>query len=218
MVSTNRYAFFQSQTGYSPFYYSIASYDKATGQHTLNWLNSQPTGNNVATEYLNYYPGGTNLNTFIYFMGALDYGHKFGNHTINGTLIATGQETRYSNAADLQSSLPYRNQTLAGRATYGFRDRYFTEFNFGYNGSERFSKNHRYGFFPTIGAGWILSSEKFWTGLSSAITRAKIRGSYGLAGNDAVSPPRFFYLSHRNPNAPGHCSSFARNSRYTPPR
>src|SRR5258706_852763 len=215
IFSTNRYSFFQSQMGYSPFYYSIASYDKATGQHTLNWLNSQPTGNNVATEYLNYYPGGTNLNTFTYFMGALDYGHKFGDHTINGTLIATGQQTRYSNAADLQSSLPYRNQTLAGRATYGFKDRYFAEFNFGYNGSERFSKNHRYGFFPTIGAGWILSSEKFWSGLSSVITHIKIRGSYGLAGNDAISSRRFFYLSDVNLNGGGNYASFGSNGGYT---
>jgi TonB-linked SusC/RagA family outer membrane protein len=214
MFSTNRYSFFQSQMGYSPFYYTIGSYDKPTGRYTLSWLNSQPTGNNVATEYLNYYPGGTNLNTFIYFMGALDYGHKFGDHNINGTLIATGQQTRYSNASDLQSSLPYRNQTLAGRATYGYRDRYFAEFNFGYNGSERFSKNHRYGFFPTIGAGWVLSNEKFWSGLSSVLTRAKIRGSYGLAGNDAISSRRFFYLSDVNLNGGGNYASFGSNGGY----
>ncbi len=126
MFSTNRYAFFQSQTSYSPFYYNIANYDRLSNQYSLNWLNPQPTGNNVATEYLSYAAGGTNLNAFLYFMGALDYSRKFGNHTVNSTLIATGQQTRYSNAADLQSSLPYKNQTVAGRATYGFRDRYFT--------------------------------------------------------------------------------------------
>jgi len=215
MFSTNRYSFFQSQTGYSPFYYTVGNYDKPSGRYTLNWLNSQPTGNNVATEYLNYYPGGTNLNTFIYFMGALDYGHKFGSHTVNGTLIATGQQTRYANADNLQSSLPYRNQTLAGRATYGYKDRYFAEFNFGYNGSERFSRNHRYGFFPTIGAGWVLSNEKFWGGVASVFTRAKIRGSYGLAGNDAISSRRFFYLSDVNLNGGGNYASFGSTGGYS---
>ncbi|HKO82573.1 MAG TPA: SusC/RagA family TonB-linked outer membrane protein, partial [Chitinophagaceae bacterium] len=136
-------------------------------------------------------------------------------HTVNGTLIATGQQTRYSNADNLQASLPYRNQTLAGRATYGFLDKYFAEFNFGYNGSERFSKNHRYGFFPTIGAGWILSNEKFWNGISSVFTRAKIRGSYGLAGNDAISSRRFFYLSDVNLNGGGNYASFGSNNGYS---
>jgi TonB-linked SusC/RagA family outer membrane protein len=215
MFSTNRYSFFQSQTGSSPYYYNIGSYDKATGQYTLRWLNSEPTGNNVAQEYLNYYPGGTNLNTFIYFMGALDYSQKFGVHTVNGTLIATGQQTRYSNADNLPASLPYRNQTLAGRATYGLMDRYFAEFNFGYNGSERFSKNHRYGFFPTIGAGWILSHEKFWDGIANVFSRAKIRGSYGLAGNDAISSRRFFYISDVNLNGGGNYASFGSNSGYS---
>jgi TonB-linked SusC/RagA family outer membrane protein len=217
MFSTNRYSFFQSQTGYSPYYYTIGTYDKPSNQYTLSWLNSQPTGNNVAQEYLGYFPGGTDLNTFIYFMGALDYGHKFGSHTVNGTLITTGQQIRYSNAGNLQASLPYRNQTLAGRATYGYKDRYFAEFNFGYNGSERFSKNHRYGFFPTIGAGWVISNEKFWSGLSSVITRAKIRGSYGLAGNDAISSRRFFYLSDVNLNGGGNYASFGSNNGYSRP-
>ncbi len=89
------------------------------------------------------------------------------------------------------------------------------EFNFGYNGSERFSKNHRYGFFPTIGAGWVISNEKFWDPLSRVITRLKLRGSYGLAGNDAISSRRFFYLSDVNLNGGGNYASFGTNSGYS---
>jgi hypothetical protein len=70
--------------------------------------------------------------------------------------------------------LPYRNQTVAGRATYSFKSRYYLEFNFGYNGSERFSENHRQGFFPTIGGSWIVSDEKFWGDLYNVFDRFKL--------------------------------------------
>jgi TonB-linked SusC/RagA family outer membrane protein len=214
IFSTNRYSFFESQMGSSPFYYNATNYDKRTNLYNLNWINSQPTGNNVAQEYLSYYPGGTNLNTFLYFMGNLNYNRKFGDHNVSASLIATGQQTRYSNAGNLQASLPYRNQTLAGRATYSFLDRYFAEFNFGYNGSERFSSNHRYGFFPTIGAGWVVSNEKFWDNLSSVFTRMKLRGSYGLSGNDNISSRRFFYISDVNLNGGGNYANFGVNNGY----
>jgi len=83
---------------------------------------------------------------------------------------------------------------LAGRLTYSYKNRYFTEFNFGYNGSERFSKEHRFGFFPTIGASWVVSNEDFWN-KDGLFNKLKIRASHGLVGNDAIGNQRFFYLS-----------------------
>lgn len=215
LFNTNRYSYFTSQNAYSPFYYNIASYDKQTDQYSLVWLNPQPTGNNVATEYLTYAPGGTNISTFVYLQGALEYNRSFGEHTVSSTVIATRQQTLYSNKGTLQEALPYRNLGLAGRLTYSFLRRYFLEGNFGYNGSERFSANHRYGFFPTIGASWVVSNEKFWKGgIADVITRLKFRASHGLVGNDAIGSQRFFYVSDVLFNQGNYYAQFGTNNNY----
>lgn len=187
LFHTNRYSYFDSSEGYSPFYYNVNTYDKTTNKYTLTWLNPQPTGNNVATEYLQYSPGSSSLNSYTFFQGVMDYNRTFGVHTVSSSLIGTAQQTIYGNAATLPNALPYRNLTVAGRATYSYKARYYLEFNFGYNGTERFSEEHRFGFFPTIGASWVISNEKFWTDeLNHFISRLKLRGSYGTVGNDNI--------------------------------
>jgi TonB-linked SusC/RagA family outer membrane protein len=219
IFNTNRYSYFQSQLAYSPFYYAVNNYDKTNGNYTLQWLNPQPTGNNVATEYLTYGRSEPNANTFMYLQTALEYAKVFGNHSISSTIIGTSQQTVYSSAIDprtktttLQYSLPYRNLGLAGRVTYSYKSKYFAEFNFGYNGSERFSTNHRYGFFPTIGASWVVSNESFWS--SSFMDRLKIRASHGLVGNDAIGSQRFFYQSDVALNEGGNYAQFGINNQY----
>ena len=225
IFSTNRYSYFQSQLYYNPYYYYATNYDKTSNQYTLQWINSQP---NQASEYLSYNrdPYSDNLQTQVYLQGVLDYNHTFGkNHTISAALIGTRQQQVYSNNKDpkidqtkqnpytLQYSLPYRNETVAGRLTYSYKGKYYLEGNFGYNGSERFSANHRFGFFPTIGASWIVSEEKFWDGMYNIFDRFKLRASYGLVGNDQIGNQRFFYLSDVNLNG-GNPASFGTNNGY----
>ncbi|HMG08920.1 MAG TPA: SusC/RagA family TonB-linked outer membrane protein, partial [Mucilaginibacter sp.] len=219
IFNTNRHSYFDSQLAYNPFYYNIGSYDKQTDKYTLTWLNPQPTGNNVAQEYLSYSKNEPNADTFLYLQTALEYNKQLGDHNINATLIGTVQQSVYSSAKDpkllvttLQYSLPFRNLGLAGRLTYGYKSKYFIETNFGYNGSERFSENHRYGFFPTIGGSWVISNESFWN--PSFIDRLKIRGSYGLVGNDAIGQQRFFYLSDVNLKDGPNYSQFGFNNSY----
>ncbi|MBB5638463.1 TonB-linked SusC/RagA family outer membrane protein [Pedobacter cryoconitis] len=221
ILSTNRYSYFDSQLAYSPFYYSAENYDRLTNQYSLKWLNSGVENNppNVAQEYLSYNSSEPNISTFLYGQASLNYNRTLGtDHTLSGTLIGTGQQTTYSNAKDpktdkktLQYSLPYRNLGLAGRLTYAFKSKYFIESNFGYNGSERFSADHRFGFFPTIGAGWLVSNEKFWDRFSGVINRFKLRGSYGLVGNDAIGDQRFFYQSDVNLSGGGNYAQFGYN-------
>jgi len=205
LFSTNRYAYFDLVRNYSPFYYSINPSDAAINKYSLIWLNDQP---GAAQEYLSYDPSrnNKNVNTYIYFMGTVDYSHSFGDHNIAATLVGTREQTQTANASTLQLSLPHRNLGLAGRLTYNYKSRYYVEGNFGYNGSERFAPNHRFGFFPTIGGGWIVSNEKLWqnSNISNIVTRLKLRGSYGLVGNDnidRVENNRFFYLSSVTPHA-----------------
>ncbi|MFD2887957.1 SusC/RagA family TonB-linked outer membrane protein [Chitinophaga cymbidii] len=212
LFSTNRYSYFDVSRNYLPFYYDVQSYDEQAGEYKLRWLNSQP---GAAREYLGYQEGPKYLNTYLYMLGRMDYSRTFGKHSAGASIIGTRQQTLSGNAGNLQASLPNRNLGLSGRASYSFDDRYFAEFNFGYNGSEKFAPAHRFGFFPTIGAGWVVSNEEFWgEGIKSVISRLKLRGSYGLVGNDAIGDPntqRFFYLSNVAPNA-GAGASFGTNN------
>lgn len=218
LFSTNRYSYFDTRRAYKPFYYTIQNYDPASRQYSLTWLNNQPGD---AQEFLNYNGGNKNASSYIYLMGSLDYSRSFGKNNISATLVGTRQQTINANALDpnsaqpsLQYSLPYRNLGVSGRLTYSYGSKYFLEGNFGYNGSERFSSQHQFGFFPTIGAGWVVSNEKFWEdgNISTFLTRVKLRGSYGLVGNDNIDNIRFFYLSGVTPDAGGSAAFGTNNS------
>jgi TonB-linked SusC/RagA family outer membrane protein len=207
IFNTNRYSYFDSQLAYSPYFYSATGYDKINNSYSLTWLNPRNNvSSNVPTEYLVYSRNEPNANSFYYFQGALDYNKQLGSHGLSATLIGTAQQTLYSSAKDpvlqittLPYSLPFRNLGLAGRATYNYKSKYYAEVNFGLNGSERFSEEHRYGFFPTVGVSWVASNESFWNP-GGIVDRLKIRGSYGIVGNDAIGNQRFFYLSDVNLN------------------
>ena len=89
-------------------------------------------------------------------------------------------------------TFPRKSMGIAGRATYAYKDRYFAEFNFGYNGSENFSPGHRFGFFPSAALGWIISNENFWEPLHDAVSLLKVKASIGKVGNDQIGGGRRF--------------------------
>ncbi|PUZ24959.1 SusC/RagA family TonB-linked outer membrane protein [Chitinophaga parva] len=217
MANTSRYAYYDISRSYTPFYYSLGSYDKATGDYTLNALNPD-----AGTEYLSYPAnGGTRLiTTSVYFQGILNYNRAFKKHGISGSLVYQAQNSVSGDFTSLETSLPSRNLGLSGRATYNYDQRYYAEFNFGYNGSERFDIKHRFGFFPSAGIAWNVSNEKFWdNGLRNTITNLKLRATYGLVGNDAIgsAQDRFFYMSQVNMTDGSKAASFGSNvgSMYT---
>ena len=137
--------------------------------------------------------------------------------SVGGLIVTQYIDSKNPNYKTLQESLPSRNMGVSGRFTYAYSDRYFTEFNFGYNASERFDKKHRWGFFPSVGGGWMISNEPFFQPLSSKITKLKLRASYGLVGNDKIGrvDERFLYLSNVNMNAGG--ASFGYENKYSRP-
>ena len=156
------------------------------------------------TEYLGYNEGTKNISTNTYVEAAVSYDRTFKEkHAISGMLIYTLRNELHANASSLQLSLPYRNMGLSGRFTYAYNDRYFLEANFGYNGSERFAQKERFGFFPSVGLGYIVSNENFYRGpIAKIIPKLKLKATYGLVGNDAIgnNEDRFFYLSEVNMN------------------
>lgn len=197
MGSTTRSSYFDVNRFYKPAYYAVSSYDPLMDTYTLTNLNPDD-----AQEFLEYNEGSKNISTNFYLEAALDYNRTFADkHAVSGLLVYTVRNELLANQGTLQKSLPYRNMGLSGRFTYGYDQRYFAEFNFGYNGSERFAKNERFGFFPSVGTGWIVSNEKFWNKeLSDVVNLLKLKATYGLVGNDAIGSAndRFFYLSNVN--------------------
>lgn len=209
--NVTRTSYYDLQRSYTPFYYALDSYDKKKDEYTLSALNPD-----LGTDYLGYSPGSKKVGSSLYLEASLSYDRTFvEKHNVSGMLVYTVREGKSGNENTLQKSLPTRNLGLAGRFTYGFSDRYFAEFNFGYNGSERFDKSHRWGFFPSGGLGWVVSNEKFWADkpISKVVNMLKLKGSYGLVGNDNISnnDNRFFYLSEVNMNNSGRGMSFGTN-------
>lgn len=209
--NVTRTSYYDLQRSYTPFYYALDSYDKTKDEYTLSALNPD-----LGTDYLGYSPGSKKVGSSLYLEASLSYDRTFvEKHNVSGMLVYTVREGKSGNENTLQKSLPTRNLGLAGRFTYGFSDRYFAEFNFGYNGSERFDKSHRWGFFPSGGLGWVVSNEKFWADkpISKVVNMLKLKGSYGLVGNDNISnnDNRFFYLSEVNMNNSGRGMNFGTN-------
>lgn len=196
MFNTNRRSDYAVKRQYNPYYFSVGSYDPLTDTYVLSALNPDD-----GTDYLTSDEAGKTVTTNTYLETAVNYDRIFGEkHAVSGLMVFTMRsELTSTDSDDVQGSLPTRNMGLAGRFTYSFDDRYFVEANFGYNGSERFAEKERWGFFPSVGLGYLISNEPFWNdNLKKVINKLKFKATYGLVGNDAVgdSKDRFFYLSN----------------------
>jgi TonB-linked SusC/RagA family outer membrane protein len=215
MIFTKRYTYFNLNRQYNPFFYAASPSLTDPKGYVLSLLNE-----NSATEYLSYNPGDKVVNTTTYEELALNYNRTFAKvHNISGLLIGIQRNYLTGNAGDLQSSLPFRNQGVSGRFTYGYDNRYLLEANFGYNGSERFAKNNRFGFFPSIGVAWNVHNEKFFASSLGPITKLKFRATTGLSGNDQIgrAQDRFFYLSNVSLTDNNYGFSFGDNYSYSKP-
>lgn len=141
-------------------------------------------------QFLGYSTGADWGTQSIYLEANAAYSHLFaGKHDVNAMLL---YNQRHFDNGD---KLPYRSQGIAGRFSYTYDSRYVAEFNFGYNGSENFAKGHRFGFFPAVALGWIVSQEKFMRPLAPVLSNLKLKASWGKAGNSNINGRRFAYIS-----------------------
>lgn len=170
--------------------YELESYDPETMDYTLrNTTQEKNTAINTT--------GGHGGERNMYLQAMLDYNHTFNDvHALNVMFLFNRQQYDTNIPSDLFSSLPKRKQGIAGRISYAYANRYLAEANFGYNGSENFAPDNRYGFFPSFALGYTISEEDFWEKLRPVVSMLKIRGSWGLVGNDDTSNTagRFAYL------------------------
>lgn len=126
----------------------------------------------------------------------LSYRKRFNEkHDVNAMFMYSHNVKLNTNADNQVSSIPNKYQGIASRFSYGYDNKYFIETNLGYNGSENFAPGYRFGFFPSVSAGWIISQEKFMQPLENTLSYLKLRGSYGVLGNDGIQGRRFIYMA-----------------------
>jgi len=143
-------------------------------------------------------------NRSFYLEAAANYDREFKkDHHVTGLLLYNQRSFTDAFASTLTLSLPYRSRGFAGRGTYSFQDKYFAEVNFGYNGSENFVPEDRFGFFPSIGLGWVVSNEKFFEPLEGVLQFLKLRYSDGFVGSGAGGR-RFGFLTIVTDGAAGY--------------
>jgi TonB-linked SusC/RagA family outer membrane protein len=126
-----------------------------------------------------------------YFETALSYNRTFSAHTFTGLLLYNQSKTFYPSS---YVDIPRGYVGLVGRITYDYKSKYLLDVNMGYNGSENFAPGRRFGLFPAVSVGWVMSEEKFMKDHVAFIEYLKIRGSYGIVGNDRMGSSRFLYL------------------------
>lgn len=193
-VSTRQTGYYVNAYKTKPYKYRLRDYDFETGEHTLSLLNEQEASRILSKD------GAKSMSTQgtqVSYEGRLLHTAGWNDHQTSVIAVFSGQESTTSDARSVLDGIPNRNLGFSMRGSYGYKNRYFAEASFGYNGSERFAKEHRYGFFPSLGGAWVLSKENFIANSSAAnwLSFFKMRFSWGQVGNDGIiNDPRFTHL------------------------
>lgn len=164
-----------------PYKYKLNNYNQQTGEHTLELLEEGESDLKMDNQMKQVY-GSTQLAGEFHLL----YNGLWGDHNVTYTGIFNVQQQASSAANDLFTAIKHRNMGTSMRLSYGYKERYYLEGSFGYNGSERFAKDNRFGFFPAVGGAWIVSKEPFMKDTSNWLSYLKMRLSYGKVGNDGI--------------------------------
>jgi TonB-linked SusC/RagA family outer membrane protein len=146
-------------------------------------------------------------NVLILLENTLNYDKQFGKHSIQALAGYTYQSNKYSYMGASRTDLPdgidqidagagissnSGNRTesnllsVLGRVIYSYDNRYLLTASFRRDGSSRFGSQNRYGNFPSVALGWNISNEQFFEPLKKTFSSLKIRGSYGVLGNQEI--------------------------------
>lgn len=189
--------------------YSFAGYN-ANGEPILNGAQRGVS----APELEEWYTQGQTIT----INGKINYSRTFGKHYLSTFVAVERSEAKGDNLyalrryfiSDLVDQIfagadkeknnggggyEYARLNYFGRVSYNYREKYLFDFNWRYDGSQNFPSNKRFGFFPGVSAGWVLSSENFWKNNIGANVSDyfKLRASWGQLGNDQID--NFQYLT-----------------------
>jgi len=176
---------YSSKASYQPNYLTdIPGADFGKGDSTVVFVKN---GNDGTLGY----GESTTIARNWYMESAFSYDRTFGNHQVTGLILYNESKNYYP---AIYSDIPTGYVGLAARGTYNYKTKYFFDFNLGYNGSENFAQGKRFGFFPAVSGGWVITEEKFLKDKISFLDFLKLRFSYGEVGNDRQGNSRFLYL------------------------
>lgn len=158
----------------------LVSYNPIRGRNEYDY-NLQPSNFFAESMEVN------RTNRRLYYQFQANYARTFGSHEVGATGVMNREE--FASGA----MFPRYREDWIGRVTYGFDRRYLFEANAAYNGSERFGEGFRFGFFPSVALGWVLSNENFFN--VDWVDNLKFRYSHGKVGNDNFAAPRWAYAT-----------------------
>ena len=190
-IALNKEGYYVNAYTTEPFIYRLEDYNFETGVHKL-----QNVKEGVRTLSKNSQASTSTQTTQVSYEIRALHTAAWKEHQTSLTGVFSAQETTTSATATVLDGIPQRNMSLSMRGSYGFKDKYFVEASFGYNGSERFARNHQWGFFPAVGGAWIASKENFLADNTAHwLSFLKFRVSWGKVGNDGIiASPRFTHL------------------------
>ena len=193
-VALTQSGYYTSPLTTEPFLYSLEEYDFETGKHKLLPLNEDSGRRTLDIDPMKM--GENSQETQVTYEVRGLHTAAWKDHQTSLTAVFSAQENTASGVSSALDAIPHRNMSFSMRGTYGFRDKYFVEASFGYNGSERFDRNHQWGFFPAAGAAWVISNESFFQNhLLGLFDFLKVRFSWGEVGNDGIiASPRYTHL------------------------
>ena len=137
--------------------------------------------------------GGTNTaKKNLNLLASLNYARIFNKvHDVNAMLLYNRQSDTHENG---DAKVPTKFTGVTAKMSYKYANKYLIDFNAAYNGSDRFSSDHRYGFFPAVGVGYVMSEEQWFQNLfGKSVDHFKIRASYGIVGSDVAPGGRYLY-------------------------
>jgi TonB-linked SusC/RagA family outer membrane protein len=172
-----------SVAAYLPYYRKDLDENASPDDNSVVFRKSGSDGN---LGYNENYGKGRNW----YMEAGFNYNRSFGSHNLGGLVLYNQNKVYYPSQF---REIPTGLVGLVGRVTYDYNTKYLLDLNVGYNGSENFARERRFGFFPAFSAGWIISEENFFE-VIPLIDYMKLRASYGLVGNDKIGGDRFLYL------------------------
>ncbi len=193
-VSANTWSRYSSFRSFDPFYYDLDTYNQITGEYKLFPLNEFS-----GSGYLGGIEPFRDANAHFYGEARFNWDRRFDKHSVGFMTVFMREEKLLTGGTSnsIYETLPERNMGNSGRLTYDYDNRYFFEHSYGYNGSEKFAGDRKFGYFPSVGVGWMVNNENFWKVDEKYITMLKFRATWGRVGNDAIAgrSGRFFYLS-----------------------
>ncbi len=138
-------------------------------------------------EFGHHFVSVMNLLENSHYQGDNFYGRRYGVLPLDQIFAGITENQEVLQSTDKAALYDYANRASVGRVTYNFKSKYLAEFSYRYEGSSKFPEGNRFGFFPAVSAGWKISGEPFWTNNSSLsfIDNLKLRGSYGITGDDS---------------------------------